>query len=51
MTTMTCRQLGGPGDHENQGRTADEVIRAHDEHLKTMVADGDVAHPRHNTAI
>lgn len=44
MKTMTCRQLGGPCDHEHQGETADDVINAQDAHLKEMVAGGDAAH-------
>jgi len=44
MKTMTCRQLGGPCDHEHHGQSADEVIQAQDRHLKSMVADGDSAH-------
>lgn len=44
MKTMTCRQLGGPCDHEHRGETADEVIRAQDQHLKAMVEGGDPAH-------
>jgi hypothetical protein len=41
---MTCKQLGGPCDVEHQGRTADEVIKAQDRHLKDAVAAGDAAH-------
>jgi predicted small metal-binding protein len=49
MKTMTCRQLGGPCGHEHRGQTADEVIKAQDRHLKTMVTGGDEAHrPAHN---
>ena len=44
MKTMTCKQLGGPCDHQHQGQTADEVIKAQDRHLKEMVAGGDTAH-------
>ena len=44
MKTMTCRQLGGPCDHEHRGETADDVIRDHDQHLKDVVAGGDTAH-------
>lgn len=44
MKSMTCRQLGGPCDHSHRGGTADDVICAHDEHLKEMVAEGDEAH-------
>jgi hypothetical protein len=41
---MTCQQLGGPCDHELHGETADQVIKAQDQHLKDMVAGGDEAH-------
>ena len=41
---MTCRQMGGPCDAPFQGKTADEVIKADDKHLKEMVASGDDAH-------
>lgn len=44
MKTMTCRQLGGPCDHEHRGGTADEVIKAQDDHLKEAVRSGDGAH-------
>ncbi|MEX2659502.1 MAG: hypothetical protein WD232_07385 [Acidimicrobiales bacterium] len=44
MKTMTCRQLGGPCDHPHRGETADDVIRAQDDHLKQMVANGNEAH-------
>ena len=44
MKTMTCRQFGGPCDLEHRGETADEVIRAQDEHLKEAVAAGDETH-------
>jgi predicted small metal-binding protein len=44
MKTMTCRQLGGPCDHAHRGTTADEVIKAQDQHLKDAVAGGDPTH-------
>jgi predicted small metal-binding protein len=44
MKTMTCKQLGGPCDLPLHGDTADEVIKAQDQHLKEMVAGGDDAH-------
>ena len=44
MKTMTCQQLGGPCDHAHQGESADDVIKAQDQHLKDMVAAGDTAH-------
>ncbi|MEZ5379180.1 MAG: hypothetical protein R2733_21965 [Acidimicrobiales bacterium] len=44
MKTMTCKQLGGPCDHELRGATADEVINLQDQHLKDAVAAGDTSH-------
>jgi hypothetical protein len=44
MKTMTCRQMGGPCDAPFHGSTADEVIKAQDNHLKEMVAGGDKVH-------
>ncbi len=44
MKTMTCAQLGGPCDHAHHGESADDVIKAQDQHLKDMVAAGDTAH-------
>ena len=44
MKTMTCNQLGGPCEHQHRGETADEVIKAQDQHLKDLVAAGDAAH-------
>lgn len=44
MKTMTCKQLGGPCDYPHHGNTADEVIKAQDNHLKEMVAGGDETH-------
>jgi hypothetical protein len=41
---MTCKQLGGPCDLALHGTTADEVIKAQDSHLRTMVEGGDEAH-------
>jgi hypothetical protein len=41
---MTCRQLGGPCDFPLQGKTADEVIKAEDQHLRDAVASGDETH-------
>jgi hypothetical protein len=46
MKTMTCQQLGGPCDHEHRGETADDVIKAQDQHLKDAVAAGDETHER-----
>jgi len=36
--------MGGPCDAPFQGKTADEVIKAQDKHLKAMVAGGDDTH-------
>jgi predicted small metal-binding protein len=44
MKTMTCKQLGGPCEFAHHGTSADEVIKAQDQHLKDEVAHGDVAH-------
>lgn len=44
MKTMTCRDMGGPCDAPFHGNTADEVIKAQDNHLKEMVAKGDETH-------
>ncbi|MEO6571148.1 MAG: hypothetical protein ABIO83_06325 [Ilumatobacteraceae bacterium] len=44
MTTMSCRQLGGPCEHNHHGETADEIIKAQDLHLNDAVAQGDTAH-------
>jgi len=44
MKQMTCRQLGGPCDLALRGETADDVIKAQDQHLKDRVAAGDEAH-------
>ena len=44
MKTMTCRQLGGSCAEAHRGETADEVIHAHDQHLKDAVAAGDTEH-------
>lgn len=44
MKTMTCRQLGGPCDLEHSGADANEVIKAHDRHLKEAVAEGSAEH-------
>ena len=44
MKTMTCKQMGGPCDVAFHGKTADEVIKAQDRHLREMVASGDETH-------
>ena len=44
MKTMTCEQLGGVCAAAHHGESADEVIKAQDEHLRQAVAAGDVDH-------
>ncbi len=44
MKTMTCKQLGGPCDHQLCGATADVVNMAQDRHLKDPVAGGGDTH-------
>ncbi|MEO7364178.1 MAG: DUF1059 domain-containing protein [Candidatus Saccharimonadales bacterium] len=44
MKTMTCKQMGGPCDMEFHGNSADEVIKAEDNHLKEAVGSGDNSH-------
>jgi hypothetical protein len=44
MKSMTCQQLGGPCDLVHTGATADDVIKAQDQHLKDAVAAGDATH-------
>ncbi len=44
MKTMTCKQLGGPCDLQHHGKTANDVIKAQDSHLKEVVAGGDQTH-------
>ena len=44
MKTMTCRQLGGPCDLEHHGKSADEVIKAQDRHLKEAEKEEDATH-------
>jgi hypothetical protein len=44
MTSMTCNQLGGPCDHEHVGADANEIIKAHDRHLREEVAAGNHDH-------
>ena len=46
MKTMTCQQLGGPCELPHHGTTADEVIKAQDQHLKEVVAKGDTTHEK-----
>ena len=41
---MTCEQLGGPCGLGHRGETADDVIKAQDQHLKEAAASGDEAH-------
>jgi predicted small metal-binding protein len=51
MKTMTCKDLGGPCDQAHHGESADDVIKAQDQHLKDMVAAGDTAHGPANDAM
>ena len=45
MKTMSCKQMGGPCDMQFHGKSADEVIKAQDQHLKEMVNEkNDDAH-------
>ena len=44
MKTMTCEQLGGPCDKPLHGASADDVIKAQDQHLKEATSSGDAAH-------
>jgi hypothetical protein len=44
MTTMTCRQLGGPCDFELHGDDHNAVIHAQDAHLQDAVAGGAADH-------
>jgi hypothetical protein len=44
MKHMTCRQLGGPCDLRHEGATADEVIKAQDQHLMDVATHGDALH-------
>ena len=44
MKTMTCQDLGGPCDLAHRGESADEIIKAQDQHLKDLVEAGDEAH-------
>jgi len=44
MKTMTCKQMGGPCEAPHHGASADEVIKAHDRHLREMVDNGDDTH-------
>ena len=46
VKTMTCQQLGGPCELPLHGASADEIIKAQDQHLKEIVATGDVAHEK-----
>jgi hypothetical protein len=44
VKAMTCNQLGGPCDLVLRGETANDVIKAQDQHLKDAVAGGDTTH-------
>ncbi len=44
MKTMTCQDLGGPCQLAHHGNSADEIIKAQDQHLRETVAGGDQSH-------
>lgn len=44
MKSMTCQELGGPCGFVHRGESADEIIKAQDQHLKELVKGGDEAH-------
>jgi predicted small metal-binding protein len=44
VKTMTCQDLGGPCDLTHRGESADEIIKAQDQHLKELVKAGDDVH-------
>lgn len=44
MKTMTCKQLGGACELAHCGNDANEIIHAHDSHLREAVAAGHVDH-------
>lgn len=44
MKSMTCRQLGGPCDLKHRAESADDLIKAHDRHLREAERSGDAAH-------
>jgi len=41
---MTCKDLGGPCEIAHRASTADEIIKAQDQHLRAMAASGDHTH-------
>lgn len=51
MKTMTCAQLGGPCDVAHHGATADDVIKAQDQHLKEADRAGDPVHQEARAAM
>ena len=48
MTSMTCSQLGGVCEAAHVGSDANEIIKAHDRHLREEVAAG---HRDHEPAL
>jgi hypothetical protein len=44
VKTMTCRDLGGPCGLAHEGESADDVIKAQDQHLKDAEKAGDASH-------
>lgn len=51
MKSMTCQQLGGPCTVTHTGLSADDIIKAQDQHLKTAVDGGDETHSDARTAM
>lgn len=44
MKTLTCRDLGGPCDHELRGSTFEEIGHASRAHVMNMIEHADAAH-------
>lgn len=44
MKTMTCSQLGGACAISHVGADANEIIKAHDRHLREVVVAGSTDH-------
>jgi predicted small metal-binding protein len=44
MKVMTCAQLGGPCEFAHRGTDHNEIIHAHDRHLRDAVAAGSTEH-------
>lgn len=41
---MTCTQLGGPCDVAHLGEDHNDIVKAHDQHLREAVAAGSAEH-------